>query len=119
VSIRIKAWLEEDGKYLYGEGRHQIIKAVMSTGSLAAAARELGMSYRAAWGRMKASEERLGFPLLEKGPGQRRAMHPTREAKKLMEIYEAMTAGFEELKKQYESRVGLELAKAAKRPSKE
>jgi len=63
--IRSKIWIEDEGgKVVFGLGRLKILEAVHRLGSLQAAAKELKMSYRALWGRIKATEERLGFPLL-------------------------------------------------------
>ncbi|MBW2618675.1 MAG: LysR family transcriptional regulator [Deltaproteobacteria bacterium] len=66
MRIRHKLWLEEDGGLLFGEGRQNLLKAVAELGSLSAAARKLKMSYRAAWGRVRASERRLGIKLLQR-----------------------------------------------------
>jgi len=38
-------------------------------GSILAAAHALGMSYQAVWGKIKATEDRLGQPLLQKQSG--------------------------------------------------
>jgi molybdate transport system regulatory protein len=66
MKIHTKLWLETDtGKLLVGEGRLDIFRAVERTGSLSAAARELGMSYRAVWGKVRTTEERLGVKLIE------------------------------------------------------
>jgi molybdate transport system regulatory protein len=63
--VRSKIWLEDqDGNAVFGLGRIKILKAVDRLGSLHAAAKELKMGYRAIWGRIKATEERLGEPLL-------------------------------------------------------
>ena len=68
--IRSKIWIEdEEGKVVFGLGRLKILEAVHRLGSLKAAAKELKMSYRALWGRVKATEERLGFPLLVRSKG--------------------------------------------------
>ncbi len=42
-----------------------LLESVDRLGSLNAAAKELGMSYRAAWGKIKATEKALGLKLLE------------------------------------------------------
>jgi len=61
-TIHSKIWIEdEDGHVVFGEGRYRILEAVDRLQSLQAAAGELKMSYRALWGRIKASEERLAF----------------------------------------------------------
>ncbi len=63
MKIQFKVWLEKDNRVLFGEGRSQLLQAIEDYGSLAQAARKMNMSYRAAWGRLKASEDRLGYPL--------------------------------------------------------
>ena len=64
-TIHAKVWIEDaDGQVVFGEGRCRILEAVDRLRSLQAAAVELKMSYRALWGRIKASEERLGRPLV-------------------------------------------------------
>ena len=65
MKVHTKIWLEtNDGKLLLGEGRLEIFQAIERTGSLSAAAREFSMSYRAIWGKVKATEERLGIKLV-------------------------------------------------------
>ena len=49
----------------FAEGRRMLLEAVDRLGSLNAAAKELGMSYRAAWGKIKATEKALGLKLLD------------------------------------------------------
>jgi len=67
---RLHMWLETkaDGMLL-GLGRIQLLELVEELGSLNKAAAAMGMSYRAAWGRMKQTETVLGSPLVERsGP---------------------------------------------------
>ena len=62
MKISFKVWLEEeDHRVRFGEGRSQLLQAIADHGSLAQAAKKMNMSYRAAWGRLKASEDRLGY----------------------------------------------------------
>jgi molybdate transport system regulatory protein len=64
-TIRSKIWIEDqDGKVVFGLGRYRILDAIQRHSSLQAAAKELKMGYRALWGRIKASEARLGKPLV-------------------------------------------------------
>ncbi len=68
--IRSKVWMEdEDGNVVFGLGRLRILEAVQRLGSINAAAKELKMGYRAIWGRITASEERLGKALLVRNVG--------------------------------------------------
>ncbi|MBU6392923.1 MAG: LysR family transcriptional regulator [Planctomycetota bacterium] len=89
MKVRFKIWLEENGGVAFAEGRRLLLEAVDRVGSLNAAAKELGMSYRAAWGKIKATEKALGMKLLEvttggKGGG---GATLTPEAKELLSKY--------------------------------
>lgn len=65
-----KIWIEdESGSVVFGLGRLKIIEAISRLGSIQAAAKELKMSYRAVWGKIKATEERLNQPLLIRNIG--------------------------------------------------
>ena len=61
MEIKHKIWVENDGKTIFGPGRDILFKAIDECHSLNAAAKKLGMSYRPAWGRVMASEKRLGL----------------------------------------------------------
>jgi molybdate transport repressor ModE-like protein len=64
VIPRAKLWLEADGEYVFGRGISEILKAVEETGSIKAAAGQLGKSYRFVWGKIKEAERALGAPLV-------------------------------------------------------
>lgn len=64
LRVKSKVWLEADGRMIFSDGRLQLLQAVDRLGSLRQAAREMGMSYRAAWGLLKVTERALGTPLL-------------------------------------------------------
>jgi molybdate transport system regulatory protein len=74
LTIKSKIWIEDEhGKVVFGTGRLRILELVERFGSLHAAAKELKMSYRAVWGKIKATEDRLGQPLVRRKPdGARR-----------------------------------------------
>lgn len=67
--IRIHAWIESDRGMILGPGRAKLIENIEKYGSLQNAAKKMGISYRAAWGRIKKTEEVLGSNLLVKNPG--------------------------------------------------
>ncbi len=68
--VKSRVWIEDDkGKVVFGAGRLNILIAVAEHGSILAASKALGMSYRAVWGKIKATEDRLGYPLLMKRLG--------------------------------------------------
>ncbi len=69
-SVRLKVWIEnEEGELVIGMGRVAMLEAIKRSGSINQAAKELNMSYRALWGRLKSMEKRLGKKLLVKSPG--------------------------------------------------
>ena len=70
---RSKIWIEDDhGNVVFGLGRYRILTLIKEKGSLQAAAKQLKMGYRGIWGRIKATEERLGEKLLIKTVGGRK-----------------------------------------------
>lgn len=70
LCARSKVWLEDEkGKPVFGQGRIQILKAIAEHGSINAAAKSLKMSYRGVWAKIKATEKRMGRPLLERSVG--------------------------------------------------
>jgi len=88
--IRSKIWIEDgQGKAVFGPGRYRIFEAVGRLQSLQAAAKELKMSYRAVWCRIKSSEERLGKPLVIR---EGRGSQLTPFARELMTAFEEVQA---------------------------
>ncbi len=89
IKIQFKVWLEKDKRVLFGEGRNQLLQAIDNYGSLAQAAKKMNMSYRAAWGRLKASEDRLGFHLAEKDTeqGKKGGLRLTSKGKDILDKY--------------------------------
>ena len=61
--VNHKLWLEGNGA-TFGDGLFNILINIDATGSISQAARQMNMSYRAAWGKIKFAEERWGVPLL-------------------------------------------------------
>ncbi len=58
-----KVWLER-GSTNFGDGLYYLLINVQKYGSISQAAREMGMSYRAAWGKIKRAERDWGFKLI-------------------------------------------------------
>jgi len=71
LRIRSKMWVVEDNEVVFGDGRRRLLEILERTGSLNQAAKELKMSYRAAWGKVKATEKRLGIKIVETHAGGR------------------------------------------------
>ncbi len=85
--MRLHLWLEtEDGLY-FGLGRALLLAKIEEYGSLRKAAEELGMSYRAAWGKIKKSEEILGVKLIAQNTSKREGCQLSPAGKTYMESY--------------------------------
>lgn len=96
MEIKYKIWIEEKGKVVFGKGRDDILKAIDEQHSLNAAAKKLEMSYRAAWGRLKASQERMGMKLVDIG-GHDKSMQLTPQARALINRFEKLEKDVEKL----------------------
>lgn len=85
--VRLHLWLERGGETLFGLGRLQLLERIDACGSIKGAADALGMSYRAAWGKIRASEETLGLALVEKIGGNKSGCRLTRQGRSLARVY--------------------------------
>jgi len=48
--LKLRVWLERDGRFIVSDGRARLLREIKETGSLLKAAKKMGMSYRHAWG---------------------------------------------------------------------
>ena len=70
LQLKTKIWIENDsGEIVLGQGRIRMLEAIDRTGSINAAAKALGMSYKAVWERLRRTEERLGKVLVIRKKG--------------------------------------------------
>jgi molybdate transport system regulatory protein len=91
--LKTRIWVENgSGEMVFGLGRLRMLEAIGRTGSISAAAKDLGMSYKAVWERLRVTEERLGRRLVlrQKGGAKGGSSELSDYAKQLME-------GFREL----------------------
>jgi molybdate transport system regulatory protein len=99
MEIKSKLWIESGGKPVFGGGRRFLLEAIDRHGSINQAAKEINISYRKAWGYIKAMEERLGFKLIERRTGGKNGGGAalTEEAKKFLTKYEELETGMREI----------------------
>lgn len=98
IQVRSKVWVEVSGRPILGPGRKELLERIDEQGSISKAAHLLKMTYRKAWGQIKAMEERLGLPLVVKraggvGGGGTRL---TPEARDILSKYDRLIRGMEE-----------------------
>ena len=94
---RVKLWLEKDGGVALSGYRVRLLGHIAETGSLAEAARRMGLSYRRAWGKVKEMETNLGVRLVRSeagGPGGGRT-RLTPEGERLVTLYPRFEAAVE------------------------
>ena len=99
MQIRSKLWIEIEGEPVFGRGRMMLLEAIGKHGSINQAAREINISYRKAWGYIKAMEERLGLKLVQRQAGGRNGGGATltAEAREFLEKYERLEDGIRTL----------------------
>jgi len=59
-----KVWFEKDGT-AFGEGLFKLLSLIEKRGSISAAALEMDMSYRTAWGKVRKAEQAWGVKLVD------------------------------------------------------
>lgn len=99
LKIKSKLWLEADGRPVFGRGRRFLLEAIDKSGSINQAAKKINISYRKAWGYIKAMEERLGIKLIDRQIGGRSGGGATitEDARRFLKQYEALEKGIQEL----------------------
>jgi len=63
--LKLRLWLEREGKFIMSEGRAKLLRRIEELGSLSKAAKDMGMSYRHAWGVVKRISESAGGKVVE------------------------------------------------------
>ena len=87
IECRTKLWFEVDGRFAIGEGGFELLRAIRQRGSLAEAAKQVGWSYRHAWGYLRRAEQTLHSPLTSRraGKGKQRGVDLTPAGVALLE----------------------------------
>ena len=89
LRVRSKVWIEnDDGKLVIGTGRLRILEAILELGSMNKAAQKLKQPFRAVWGKIRATEQRCGFKIVERTSEGSRL---TREGLELLDTYGKLT----------------------------
>lgn len=88
-TLRLHLWLENKGELFFGIGRAQLLFSIQQQGSLRQAAKALGMSYRAAWGKIQQTEQALGLKLVESKGQRRDGVSLTQEGEELADQFQA------------------------------
>jgi len=96
-TVRMHLWLESGESVYFGMGRVMLLDMIEQHGSLRKAAEALGMSYRAAWGKLRATEDILGLVLVESAGTRRGGCRLTPEGRRIREKFRAWFAAVEKV----------------------
>jgi molybdate transport system regulatory protein len=89
MELKFRLWIEKDGEHVVGKGGVEILKAIEEEGSIAAASKKLGMSYRYVWGYLKRIESVVGKVVeSEKGGSGGGRTFLTEKGKEIVGLYE-------------------------------
>jgi molybdenum ABC transporter molybdate-binding protein len=63
-SVGLRVWVERAGQAVLGKGRLELLESIDRQGSISAAARDVGMSYRRAWELVQGINQAAGEPFV-------------------------------------------------------
>lgn len=89
VRIRVER-IGSDSSHAFGRGTASLLLGIQELHSLNKACKRMGMSYSKAWKSINATEEHLGFKLIERDGA--RGSRLTEKGKRFLEIYELAEA---------------------------
>jgi molybdate transport system regulatory protein len=91
LELRSRHWIvDEDENIIMGEGRMEILENIEKTGSINKTAKNMKMSYKGVWSRIRVTEEYMRAKIVV--ADKRRGSRLTREGKALMEKYRILKA---------------------------
>ncbi|MGZ8211756.1 MAG: winged helix-turn-helix domain-containing protein [Burkholderiales bacterium] len=92
--IQLRLRIDVDRKAALGPGKIALLEAITETGSISAAARKLGMSYRRAWLLIDDTNSRLRTPAVTRAKGGSRggSSELTETGRRLIELYRKVEA---------------------------
>lgn len=111
-------WVKKDGKNYLGIGRVELLRGIITTGSISQSAKKMRMSYKAAWDSIDAINNLSDSALVERFIGGRGGSGTkiTDEGKKAIAAFDALDSAKEAFCKYFEDCKDLdELEKRAKK----
>lgn len=96
IEVDGRFWLGAVGPGSVGQGRVELLRRISQTGSISQAARDMGMSYKAAWDAVDAMNNLADGPLVERSAGGRHGggTRLTDKGRRLVEVYQAAESEF-------------------------
>lgn len=96
LGVAGRVWFEVGEQPFLGQGRIELLERIAETGSISAAARAMGMSYKAAWDAVDAVNNLSAIPLVVRTTGGRRGggTRLTDEGRRVVAAFRAMEAEY-------------------------
>lgn len=92
-------WITGQGHYMAGSGRVDLLKRIKNEGSISAAAKQMEMSYKAAWDSVNIMNKLWSSPLVERTTGGRHGggTKLTKTGEEFIELYDKYNVMFEKI----------------------
>jgi molybdate transport system regulatory protein len=97
--IRVRCWIDLDGEKFFGPGRAELLELIQESGSIAQAARHMGMSYKKAWAMVDEmnTRGRKPFVVTQKGGQKGGTAEVTDTARKALAAYQKLNKRLQEI----------------------
>lgn len=94
---KFNLWIEQEGEVVLSAWRVRLLQAIAATGSISAAAVELGVPYRRAWEKVQEMEAGLGEKLVDTAVGGAGGggAHLTAAGERAVARFQAFADGFD------------------------
>jgi molybdate transport system regulatory protein len=89
LKLRSSQWIvDENNNIILGKGRMEILENIEKTGSMNQAAKQMKMSYKAVWSKIKATEKNLNAKIVH--ADRKNGSRLSREGKELIQKYKLL-----------------------------
>jgi molybdate transport system regulatory protein len=88
--LRFRLWIDINGERFFGPGRAELLHLISETGSIARAAKSMGMSYKKAWAMVDEMNSKAYTPyvIAQKGGHKGGGTELTQAGKKIVKAYQ-------------------------------
>ncbi len=107
LAIHGGLWLDRKGQKFAGADRIALLESIDRVGSITHAAKDVGLSYKAAWDAVNAMNNLADKPLLIRATGGRHGggSHLTEHGRSLVQLYRLLESGYQQLLGQMQQQV--------------
>ena len=93
IEIRLRHWVYVDNAKFFGPGRLELLEHIQATGSIAQAAKAMGLSYKKAWTMVDALNNvgKSPYVITQKGGAEGGGAVLTETGRKVMEAYQRLS----------------------------